>query len=259
MILKDYYAAQSIDEVVTLLNQSKKNIILGGTHWLKLGTANYNLGIDIANLGLDQITECNSDIEIGAHVSLRQLETDPLIHQYAAILQDALAHIVGIQFRNTARIGASIYSHFGFSDITTALLTMDTQVEIDGHERVPLSLYLNLPRRRHFVTKIIIKKEHLTFNYQSMRQDQTGLPYCIVAMSCNSHKEWRVSVGARPAGAVLAHKASHYLNKGGSDPHKAFNLLESEVALHDNPFASKAYRTHLVKTFLERGILDLWK
>lgn len=259
MILKDYYAAQSIDEVVTLLNQSKKNIILGGTHWLKLGTAQYNLGIDIASLGLDQITESNSDIEIGAYVSLRQLETNPLLKHYASILQDAVAHIVGVQFRNTARIGASIYSHFGFSDITTALLTMETQVEIDGEERLPLSVYLNLPRTRHFVTKIIIKKEHLAFKYQSMRQDQTGLPYCILAMSRDAHNEWRVSVGARPSGALLAHKTIHYLNKGGSDPHKAFNLLQNEVGLHDNQFASKAYRTHLVKTFLERGILDLWK
>lgn len=259
MILKDYYAAQSIDEVVTLLNQSKKNILLGGAHWLKLGTAHYNLGIDISNLGLDQITENNSDIEIGAYVSLRQLETDPLIDHYAGILQEAVANIVGIQFRNTARLGASVYSHFGFSDITTALLTLETQVEIDGEERVPLSVYLNLPRTRHFVTKIIIKKEQLTFNYQSMRQDQTGLPYCTLAMSRNGHGQWRLSVGARPSGAIRAHKTIHYLNKGGSDPHKAFNLLQSEVDLHDNQFASKAYRTHLVKTFLERGILDLWK
>lgn len=259
MILKDYYPAASIEEVVSLLHQSKKNVILGGTHWLKLGDASYNLGIDISRLGLDQIEETESHIELGSYVSLRQLETHPLLLKYAPILKEAVSGIVGVQFRNTARLGASVYSHFGFSDITSALLTLDAQVEIDGDERIPLPVYLNLKRSRHFITRIIIKKEQLDFYYSAMRQNATSLPYFIIGIGHNHHGQWRISVGARPHGAVLARKAMHYLNEGGTDPKKVLSLLMAEVELHDNRFASKAYREHLAGVFLERGLKQIWK
>ncbi len=258
MKLKDYYRAQTIDEVVSLLNQSKKNIILGGSHWLGLGNGTYNLGIDISCLGLDQIVETDTAIEIGAHVSLRQLETNDVIENYAHILKEAVSGIVGVQFRNTARIGASVYSRFGFSDVTASLLTMDTHVEVDGEETMPLSVYMVMPKQRHFLTKIIIRKEKLSFNYQTIRQDKTALPYLIMAMSKTQNNEWRISIGARPSRATLAHKTMHYLNHEGMDTDKAFALLQSDVALTGNLYASEAFRTHLAQVFLERGVKALW-
>lgn len=259
MKLKDYYRAQTIDEVVALINKSRKNVILGGSHWLGLGQATYNLGIDISELGLGEIGETDHDLEIGGNVSLRQLETNPTVARYAGILAEAVSGIVGVQFRNTARIGASVYSRFGFSDITAALLTLDAVVEIDGEKRLAMDDYLSMPKQRHFVTRIIIKKENLRYSYQAMRRNKTDIPYLIVAMSLSHGNLWRISVGARPGKSRLAYKTMAYLGQGGRDIDEATSILLEEVGFCDNIHASEAYRRHLASVFLGRGIRQLWK
>jgi CO/xanthine dehydrogenase FAD-binding subunit len=259
MKLKEYYVAQSVEEVVTLINKSRKNIILGGSHWLKMGNTSYNTGIDISELGLNQIEEKESTIIIGGDVSLRQIETNPIIEKYAGILKEAVSSIVGVQFRNTARIGASVFSRFGFSDVTAALLTLDTLVEINASEIIHLEAYLLLPRQRHFITRIFIKKESLQYVYYTMRQNTTSLPYMILGISKNNHEKWRISIGARPGTAILAHKTMKHLNDGSVDLDEACELLVGEIGLRDNIFASQSYREHLAHVFLKRGVEELWK
>ena len=259
MKLREYHRAKSINEVVLLIEKSKKNIILGGTHWLKMGKGNYNTGIDISALGLDKIEETQTSIEIGAYASLREVENNEPLRTHARILSEALASIVGVQFRNTARIGASVFSKFGFSDVTAALLTMDTWVEINGKERVPLESYQKMPRQRHFLTRIIIVKEKLDYEYHTMRQSKTSLPYMILATSLDEDNQWRISVGARPAKAILAQQTMAYLNEGGRDIEVAIEKMIEETSMEDNIFASKDYREYLAGVFLKRGVTRLWK
>ncbi len=45
-------------------------------------------------------------------------------------MKEALRHIVGVQFRNTATVGGSIAGRFGFSDVLTILLSMDCHVRL---------------------------------------------------------------------------------------------------------------------------------
>ena len=40
--------------------------------------------------------------------------------------EKSLRHIVGVQFRNCATIGGSIWGRYGFSDVLTMFLAMDT-------------------------------------------------------------------------------------------------------------------------------------
>lgn len=259
MKLKRYYKANSIEETVHLLQQSRRNIILGGGHWLKMSKLNYQMGIDISQIGLSDIHVLNGYIEIGADVSLRALETNPHIKENAGILCQALSSIVGVQFRNTAKIGASVYSRFGFSDIMLALMTLDTEIEIDGKEKIPLGLYMTMPRKKHFVSRIFIKIEDHAFSYQTMRHNRTSLPYMIVAMAKNKENHWRICVGARPQCAIRADKTMAYLNAGGKSIEEALDIFEQEALLATNSYASQAYRRHLAKVFVKRGVEKLWK
>ena len=64
-------------------------------------------------------------------VSLRQLETDTGLNAYTqGAVKDAVKDIVGVQFRNLATVGGSIWGRFGFSDVLTVFLAMDTEVEL---------------------------------------------------------------------------------------------------------------------------------
>ena len=41
-------------------------------------------------------------------------------------LRDAVKSIVGVQFRNCATVGGSIFGRFGFSDVLSVFLSLDT-------------------------------------------------------------------------------------------------------------------------------------
>ena len=57
------------------MNQKRANRIIGGMMWIRMGRGNVNTVIDLSGLGLDQITETETEFRIGCMSTLRQLET----------------------------------------------------------------------------------------------------------------------------------------------------------------------------------------
>ena len=71
--IQKYVRAQSLEEAYQL-NQSKRNRILGGMLWLRLGKGSVSTAIDLCDLGLNKIEETEEAFSIGAMVTLRDLE-----------------------------------------------------------------------------------------------------------------------------------------------------------------------------------------
>ena len=70
------------------------------------------------------------DSRIGCMVTLRELEVhEGLKGTFGNIFKEAVRHIVGVQFRNLATVGGSIFPRFGFSDVLTAFMSCDSYVE----------------------------------------------------------------------------------------------------------------------------------
>ena len=125
MTIREYKRAESLEEAWQL-NQKKPNRVLGGMIWLKMETINVGTAIDLSGLGLDTIEETEDGFSIGAMVTLRQLEEHPGLAAYThGAVKEALRHIVGVQLRNLATVGGSIYSRFGFSDVLTLFMAME--------------------------------------------------------------------------------------------------------------------------------------
>lgn len=120
--IQNYVRARSLEEAWQL-NQNKRSRILGGMLWLRLGSGTVNTAIDLCNLGLDTIEETQEQFSIGAMVTLRDLELHPGLNDYSHhAVADAVKDIVGVQFRNMATVGGSIWGRFGFSDVLTVFL-----------------------------------------------------------------------------------------------------------------------------------------
>ena len=127
--IQKYVRAQSLEEAWTL-NQNKANRVLGGMLWLRLGNGSVNTAIDLGDLGLDTIEETDTQFSIGAMVTLRDLELHEGLNSYTGhAISNAVKDIVGVQFRNMATVGGSIWGRFGFSDVLTVFLAMDAYVE----------------------------------------------------------------------------------------------------------------------------------
>ena len=146
--IKEYVKAESLEQAFEL-NQKRTNQIIGGMLWMKMGDHRIQTAIDLSGLGLDTIEEDETQFSIGCMTSLRQLELHEGLNQWSdGAVRESVRHIVGVQFRNLATVGGSIFGRFGFSDVLTCFLAMDTYVELHHSGILSLADFVNQSRCR---------------------------------------------------------------------------------------------------------------
>ena len=239
--IKQYVRAQSLEEAYAL-NKSRRNKVIGGMLWLKMTSMNINTAIDLCDLGLDQIEETEEAFSIGCMTSLRQMEQHEGLTAYTCgAFRKAVQDIVGVQFRNTATIGGSLYGRFGFSDVLTVLLAMDCDVELYPTGMVSLEEFAVMKRTDDILVRLIIKKTPGKFAYEAMRAQRTDFPVLTAAASTLG----KLVIGARPMKAMVLP-----LPKAGED-------ISALVPTAKNLRGSKEYRSHLVTVLTRRVLAQL--
>ena len=250
--IQKYVRAQSLEEAWQL-NQAKRNRIVGGMLWLRLGRGGVGTAIDLSDLGLDKIEETGEAFSIGAMATLRQLEQHEGLNTYTnGAVRNAVKDIVGVQFRNMATLGGSIWGRFGFSDVLTVFLAMDCYVELYKGGIVPLEDFACMKKDNDILVRLIVKKTPGKVVYTAMRNQRTDFPVLTCALS-NIGGETKAVIGARPAKAMVVRDENGLLPDG-----KAFAAFVAEQAPTDsNIRGSAAYRTHLIRVLVERAATEL--
>lgn len=251
--VKEYVRAKSLQEAYDL-NQKRSNILLGGMMWLKMGR-NYKVtAIDLSGLGLDQIEENEESFQIGCMCTLRQLECHEGLNRYfGGVWKECTRHIVGTQFRNGATVGGSVFGRYGFSDILTCLLMLDTEVELYQGGVIPLTEFVNRSYDRDLLVRVIIKKDGRRAAYASQRQSQTDFPViaCGVALKDGN---WYISIGARPEKAALL--TAPVTEESLEAQAKA---AAARFVYHKNLRGSAEYRKYLAEVYVRRLMEELTK
>lgn len=255
--IKNYVVAESLEQAYEL-NQKKNNVILGGIGWLKMGGRNIQTAIDLSILGLDKIEEDEECFKIGCMCTLRQLETNESLNSYFdGIIAKSVIHIVGVQFRNCATIGGSVYSRFGFSDILTALLSLDTHVELFNKGIIPLSEYRDMTYDNDILVRVIIKKDNRRTTYLTHRNSATDIPTLAVAVSRLQDK-WNIVIGARPQKAMTVDAAKLLSDiPTQKEVDEVVEYVMQNVKFDSNMRGSKEYRQILAKVFINRAISEI--
>ena len=156
--IQTYVQAQTLEEAWQL-NQKRSARILGGMLWLKMESLPVSTAIDLCRLGLDAIEETEEQFTLGAMVTLRQIEQHAGLNAYTqGAAARAVQDIVGVQFRNMATLGGSLWSRFGFSDLLTWMLSMDTWVQLYRGGLVPLEQFAAMPYDRDLLVRVIVRK-----------------------------------------------------------------------------------------------------
>ena len=242
-----YVRAQSLEEAWEL-NQNKRNRILGGMMWLRLGRNSVNTVIDLCDLGLNTIEETEEAFSIGAMATLRDIELHAGLNAYSDhAIANAVKSIVGVQFRNMATVGGSIWGRFGFSDVLTVFLALDTYVELYKGGIVPLEQFVNMKPDNDILVRVIVKKTPCKVVYSSVRNQRTDFPVLACAVA-RMNGEYRASIGARPARATLVCKA---------DAADFAAYVAENVTTGGNLRGSAEYRKHLVRVLVERAMQEL--
>ena len=180
---KEYVKAESLEQAYEL-NQKRSNVLVGGMMWLKMSSGNRNTLIDLSGLGLDQIEETEDEFRIGCMCSLRQLELHKGLNQYFdGAFRECTRWIVGTQFRNSATVGGSVFGRFGFSDILTCMMVLDSYVELYKGGTVSLEEFAKMKYSRDILVRVIIKKDGRKAAYVSQRRSKTDFPLNLIPLS----------------------------------------------------------------------------
>lgn len=256
--IKEYCKAESLEQAYTL-NQKRSCRVMGGMLWLHTSRASVATVVDLSGLGLDQIEETPEEFSIGCMVTLRQLELHPGLAAYTnGAMRESLRSIVGVQFRNLATVGGSIWGRFGFSDVLTLFLALDSYVELYAGGLIPLEDFAARGGGRDILVRILIKKRPQRTVYLSHRNAATDFPVLTCAMA-RTEEGFRTVIGARPGRALVLPDASKLLS-GGVTPEAARAYGEAmarETPTGSNLRGSAAYRTHLTRVLVRRGALAL--
>ena len=245
-----YIRVKSLEEAYEL-NQKKNNRLVGGMLWLKMSKFNINNLIDISELGLNKIEENENEFIIGCMTTLRDLEINESLNKYTKnSIKESLKNIVGIQFRNSATIGGSIYGRYGFSDVLTMFLSLDTYVELYKGGIVSLKDFINMKPDRDIIVRIILKKKNLDCVYISQRNSKTDFPIIAVCVA-KYYDKFKISVGARPAKARVMefdiNKSNEYI----------ISFISNNFEFNSNMRASADYRKYITNVFIRRALVSL--
>jgi len=256
--IQKYVRAGSLEEAYQL-NQNKRNRVIGGMLWVKMGNGSVNTAIDLCDLDLDAIKENDEEFSIGASVTLRQLEMHEGLNAYACgAVRRAVKDIVGVQFRNMATVGGSLWGRFGFSDVLTVFLAMDSYVELYKGGVMPLEQFAAMGYDRDILVRLIVKKTPGCFAYQAMRIQRTDFPVIACAVS-ELDGAYRAVIGARPGRAMVVCDEKGLLAGGVTEESaKAFaGFVADKTPTQSNARGSAAYRTQLIRVLTERAALEL--
>lgn len=254
--IKQYVKASSLDEAYEL-NQKKNNVIIGGMHWLKMSSKMTGTAIDLSGLGLDQIIETDDAFEIGCMVTLRQIEKHEALNVYTnGAVSDAVKDIVGTQFRNTATVGGSIFGRYGFSDVLTVFMAMDTTVVCHKAGEIPLAEFAKMKADRDILVKLIVKKVPLHITYLAQRHSRTDFPALTCAVS-DLNGTWRAVVGARPKKAELVEDMEGLVKEVNVETALSFGkYVAKNLTFESNLRGSAEYRQQICEVLVKRALLS---
>ena len=263
--IKEYARPESLAQAYEW-NQKKSSCVIGGMLWLKMSHKNVGMAIDLSGLGLDRIREDGENFRVGAMVTLRELELHQGLDRYTeGALGAALRDIVGVQFRNLATAGGSVFGRFGFSDVLTVLLAMDTYVKLYRAGEIPLGDFLTRKRDRDILEEIRIRKQpgfHMV--YQAHRNSRTDFPVLNGAVSLEE-TGGKLVFGARPLAAMSLPMEESLRQKilgetlTEAEAAAYMNAAAEQVPVGSNMRGSREYRSHLARVLGRRGLMELQK
>ncbi len=227
--------------------QGKNSAVLGGMLWLRLGKRRIGTAIDLSDLGLRGIEDRGDHFCIGAYTTLRDLETDPALEAaYGGAIRESVCAIVGVQFRNMATVGGSLFGRFGFSDVLTTLMALGARVELYRGGTVTLEEFCTMGRVRDILTHVILPKRGYGVAYAAHRNAATDFPALNVCVA-RGEEGWRVVVGARPLRGVLCVLPAELT------PNELADAVAVQTEFASNSRASADYRRHLCRVLCRRA------
>jgi len=264
------YRPTSVTEVCTYLAKFGEHCILMGggidlLQELKSGRQVDNIIYLKTVPELNSIRIINNSVCIGACVTHRSLETDPIVHEHLPAFANVWHNVGNIRVRVTGTIGGNILKRDPNYDGVPALSALDAVAhfkDINGSHSIPVTnLSSNRPSGLLTTIEIPIKKK------QVFTMDRTLKPIASVALSAcidkNQINKIRVGIGCAFTTSVGG-TISDNLNISSNGLTKKLKELARTFAEDlpepiNNVFGSASYRKRMISVLLYRQLITLAK
>lgn len=276
-----YYTAHSIEDAQRSLRQSDGSaaVIAGGQELMldiRRGAMNPGHLVDISDVDeLNRVFQTADDIRMGACVTYRELETDPVIRSELPSFVAAVEDIAGPQIRNNGTLGGALCDADPVFDMPAVLLALDASVAAtaDGETRtVPVSSFYTGHRETaldpdEILTTILVPKppERSAGAYRSMtpREGDSTVAGVAVRLDFDADGACRLArIGLTNAGDVPARAtdAESVLEGERIDDTRiddAVAVLRAGLDLREDALSSSAYREEVFARLTARAIRDV--
>jgi carbon-monoxide dehydrogenase medium subunit len=167
-----YHYPQTLDEACALMAAGEEPMVYGGGTAIQIllrqGLLPASDVVDLGGVpGLAQVSETPTGLRVGAMVTIRRMETDPVVRRVVPLAAQVYGQVAHPRVRNTASVGGNVAHGDHRLDPPTALLVLDAQVEISsaaGQRWVPArEFFVDFQRTalepREIVTAIEIPRQ----------------------------------------------------------------------------------------------------
>lgn len=252
---------KTVEEAYELYKKNKMAIFLAGGCWTRLGSRTWPSVIDLSGLDLRYIKEVEDYFAIGAMATQWDVECYEPFKTFAnGLLVKAVKPILGVQFRNTATMGGSVASKFGFSDIIPTLVALQAQVVLHNEGVISIEEYLS-KFVRDLLVEIRIPKKNIPVAVETHRKSASDFPFLTGSIN-KTEEGYHIYIGGRPGPVMLAKEASQLLTeKGESALEEVAKKAVEEILFQANSHASIEYRKAIAEVMVKHLVTEVlaWK
>lgn len=270
----EYMSASSIDEAVRELgNASLGKVMAGGMSLIplmKLRLFSPDLVVDIGRIGgLDQISQSNGSVSIGALVRHRQTAASELV---PAALRQAAAWTGDTQVRNRGTTCGSVAHADIAADQPSAVLALGATMVAQGPngtreiaaEDFFVDVLTSALEPNEILTEIRIPHNGGRSAYEKLGRRGGHTDYAVAGASAwidkpngtiTAARVALTGVGTKPSLALAAAEA--LVGTDGSEAAVAAAAARAvdEVTVLEDLYGSVDYKTHLAKVMVKRAVL----
>jgi carbon-monoxide dehydrogenase medium subunit len=274
-ILNTSSVGEAVSELRRLGDDAK--IYGGGTELLILLRHNLVQSEYLINIKpiaeLISINRANGTISIGAAVTHRRLETDPVIREALPLLANAESQVANIRVRSQGTLGGNLCFNDPHSDPATVLLVHDAKVRIagvSGSRELPLEsfllgMYSTALEADELLLSVDVPRLPENFGSSYLRIHRLQRPTLGVAAAVSLRNavldEVRLAVGCvGPKAVRLADLEKKLRGTGPADIHDAIQAstgyLKQLLEPIDDLLGSAAYKLYISGVLLERALQE---
>lgn len=248
-MIKEYHRPDTLEKVLALLSRPAPiTIPLAGGTALK----HHDLGdvavVDLQALGLDQINQKGSSLQIGATVTLQRLLESGLVDS----LHSTIMHEATYNLRQVATCAGTLLAAGGRSPFTTAFLALDAVLELQpGGELIGLGDLLPFRQERlhgRLVTLINLPVSP-RFAYEYVARTPADQPIICAALAVWPSGRTRLALGGYGNAPLLAFD--------GTEPGGLEIAARSAYSHAGDIWASADYREEMAGVLTRRCMASL--